>query len=83
VSLKRIQDFLSHDELDPESVDRTHTATGEHWTKLGWTGFISPPKALPIPLRFSLTWRMVENKANGTWPLRHSNCLMFLPQRSY
>nr|XP_046212964.1 ATP-binding cassette sub-family C member 3 isoform X1 [Oncorhynchus gorbuscha] len=27
VSLKRIQDFLSHDELDPESVDRTHTAT--------------------------------------------------------
>ncbi|XP_070975623.1 ATP-binding cassette sub-family C member 3 isoform X2 [Oncorhynchus clarkii lewisi] len=27
VSLKRIQDFLSHDELDPESVDRTNTAT--------------------------------------------------------
>uniref|UniRef100_A0AAZ3QFQ6 ATP-binding cassette, sub-family C (CFTR/MRP), member 3 n=1 Tax=Oncorhynchus tshawytscha TaxID=74940 RepID=A0AAZ3QFQ6_ONCTS len=27
VSLKRIQDFLSHDELDPESVNRTNTAT--------------------------------------------------------
>uniref|UniRef100_A0A4W5LCZ4 ATP-binding cassette, sub-family C (CFTR/MRP), member 3 n=1 Tax=Hucho hucho TaxID=62062 RepID=A0A4W5LCZ4_9TELE len=27
VSLKRIQDFLSHDELDPESVDRNNTAT--------------------------------------------------------
>ncbi|XP_052452980.1 ATP-binding cassette sub-family C member 3-like isoform X1 [Carassius gibelio] len=26
VSLKRIQDFLSHDELDPESVDRTNTS---------------------------------------------------------
>uniref|UniRef100_A0A4W5LDS1 ATP-binding cassette, sub-family C (CFTR/MRP), member 3 n=1 Tax=Hucho hucho TaxID=62062 RepID=A0A4W5LDS1_9TELE len=25
VSLKRIQDFLSHDELDPESVDRNNT----------------------------------------------------------
>ncbi|TRY85000.1 hypothetical protein DNTS_016183, partial [Danionella cerebrum] len=27
VSLKRIQDFLSHDELDPESVDRTSAAS--------------------------------------------------------
>uniref|UniRef100_A0A8C8J8M1 Uncharacterized protein n=1 Tax=Oncorhynchus tshawytscha TaxID=74940 RepID=A0A8C8J8M1_ONCTS len=27
VSLKRIQDFLSHEELDPESVDRNNTAT--------------------------------------------------------
>ncbi|XP_054455373.1 ATP-binding cassette sub-family C member 3 isoform X2 [Anoplopoma fimbria] len=27
VSLKRIQHFLSHDELDPNSVDRTNTAT--------------------------------------------------------
>ncbi|XP_044034328.1 ATP-binding cassette sub-family C member 3 isoform X2 [Siniperca chuatsi] len=27
VSLKRIQSFLSHDELDPNSVDRTSTAT--------------------------------------------------------
>ncbi|KAL0984010.1 hypothetical protein UPYG_G00135860 [Umbra pygmaea] len=26
VSLKRIQDFLSHDELDPEAVDRINTA---------------------------------------------------------
>uniref|UniRef100_A0A4W5LCQ0 ATP-binding cassette, sub-family C (CFTR/MRP), member 3 n=1 Tax=Hucho hucho TaxID=62062 RepID=A0A4W5LCQ0_9TELE len=33
VSLKRIQDFLSHDELDPE---RNHP-------KLGWACFISPP----------------------------------------
>uniref|UniRef100_A0A673W5U4 Canalicular multispecific organic anion transporter 2-like n=1 Tax=Salmo trutta TaxID=8032 RepID=A0A673W5U4_SALTR len=30
VSLKRIQDFLSHEELDPESVDRNNTATGKH-----------------------------------------------------
>uniref|UniRef100_A0A8C3AEQ9 ATP-binding cassette, sub-family C (CFTR/MRP), member 3 n=1 Tax=Cyclopterus lumpus TaxID=8103 RepID=A0A8C3AEQ9_CYCLU len=29
VSLKRIQRFLSHDELDPSSVDRNNTATGE------------------------------------------------------
>uniref|UniRef100_A0A9J7XER7 ATP-binding cassette, sub-family C (CFTR/MRP), member 3 n=1 Tax=Cyprinus carpio carpio TaxID=630221 RepID=A0A9J7XER7_CYPCA len=28
VSLKRIQDFLSHDELDPESVDRRNNASG-------------------------------------------------------
>uniref|UniRef100_A0A8D3BY82 ATP-binding cassette, sub-family C (CFTR/MRP), member 3 n=1 Tax=Scophthalmus maximus TaxID=52904 RepID=A0A8D3BY82_SCOMX len=28
VSLKRIQSFLSHDELDPNSVDRNNTATG-------------------------------------------------------
>ncbi|KAM6898542.1 ATP-binding cassette sub-family C member 3 [Lycodopsis pacificus] len=28
VSLKRIQRFLSHDELDPDSVDRKDTATG-------------------------------------------------------
>ncbi|XP_031698824.1 canalicular multispecific organic anion transporter 2 isoform X1 [Anarrhichthys ocellatus] len=28
VSLKRIQRFLSHDELDPDSVDRKNTATG-------------------------------------------------------
>uniref|UniRef100_A0A674BHR1 Canalicular multispecific organic anion transporter 2-like n=1 Tax=Salmo trutta TaxID=8032 RepID=A0A674BHR1_SALTR len=27
VSLKRIQDFLSHDELDPESVDRNNTGS--------------------------------------------------------
>ncbi|XP_022599128.1 canalicular multispecific organic anion transporter 2 isoform X2 [Seriola dumerili] len=27
VSLKRIQNFLSHDELDPDSVDRKNTAT--------------------------------------------------------
>ncbi|KAG7491793.1 hypothetical protein MATL_G00007720 [Megalops atlanticus] len=27
VSLKRIQDFLSHDELDPDSVDRKNTAS--------------------------------------------------------
>ncbi|XP_076154345.1 ATP-binding cassette sub-family C member 3 isoform X1 [Alosa pseudoharengus] len=27
VSLKRIQDFLSHDELDPEAVDRKHTGS--------------------------------------------------------
>uniref|UniRef100_A0A4W5R8N7 ABC-type glutathione-S-conjugate transporter n=1 Tax=Hucho hucho TaxID=62062 RepID=A0A4W5R8N7_9TELE len=30
VSLKRIQDFLSHEELDLESVDRNNTATGKH-----------------------------------------------------
>ncbi|KAJ7984782.1 hypothetical protein DPEC_G00358350 [Dallia pectoralis] len=34
VSLKRIQDFLSHDELDPESVDRTNTATDSSVTVL-------------------------------------------------
>lgn len=35
VSLKRIQGFLSHDELDPDSVDRNSTAKGE--TKsCGW-----------------------------------------------
>uniref|UniRef100_A0A8C1N9Q3 ATP-binding cassette, sub-family C (CFTR/MRP), member 3 n=1 Tax=Cyprinus carpio TaxID=7962 RepID=A0A8C1N9Q3_CYPCA len=28
VSLKRIQDFLSHDELDPESVDRRNNTSG-------------------------------------------------------
>uniref|UniRef100_A0A673I885 ATP-binding cassette, sub-family C (CFTR/MRP), member 3 n=1 Tax=Sinocyclocheilus rhinocerous TaxID=307959 RepID=A0A673I885_9TELE len=28
VSLKRIQDFLSHDELNPESVDRRNNASG-------------------------------------------------------
>uniref|UniRef100_A0A7N5ZYM6 ATP-binding cassette, sub-family C (CFTR/MRP), member 3 n=1 Tax=Anabas testudineus TaxID=64144 RepID=A0A7N5ZYM6_ANATE len=28
VSLKRVQGFLSHDELDPNSVDRKNTATG-------------------------------------------------------
>uniref|UniRef100_A0A8C7K7A4 Canalicular multispecific organic anion transporter 2-like n=1 Tax=Oncorhynchus kisutch TaxID=8019 RepID=A0A8C7K7A4_ONCKI len=28
VSLKRIQDFLSHEELDPESVDRNNTVSG-------------------------------------------------------
>uniref|UniRef100_A0A8C8JDS0 Uncharacterized protein n=1 Tax=Oncorhynchus tshawytscha TaxID=74940 RepID=A0A8C8JDS0_ONCTS len=32
VSLKRIQDFLSHEELDPESVDRNNTATGTYFT---------------------------------------------------
>uniref|UniRef100_A0A7N6BWN4 ATP-binding cassette, sub-family C (CFTR/MRP), member 3 n=1 Tax=Anabas testudineus TaxID=64144 RepID=A0A7N6BWN4_ANATE len=30
VSLKRVQGFLSHDELDPNSVDRKNTATGVH-----------------------------------------------------
>uniref|UniRef100_A0A8C7QLI1 Uncharacterized protein n=1 Tax=Oncorhynchus mykiss TaxID=8022 RepID=A0A8C7QLI1_ONCMY len=34
VSLKRIQDFLSHEELDPESVDRNNTATGKECTLL-------------------------------------------------
>uniref|UniRef100_A0A3Q2YT97 ATP binding cassette subfamily C member 3 n=1 Tax=Hippocampus comes TaxID=109280 RepID=A0A3Q2YT97_HIPCM len=29
VSLKRIQSFLSHDELDPNSVDRKNTASGK------------------------------------------------------
>uniref|UniRef100_A0A8C9ZXN7 ATP-binding cassette, sub-family C (CFTR/MRP), member 3 n=1 Tax=Sander lucioperca TaxID=283035 RepID=A0A8C9ZXN7_SANLU len=30
VSLKRIQNFLSHDELDPNSVDRKNTAAGKY-----------------------------------------------------
>ncbi|KAM6951721.1 ATP-binding cassette sub-family C member 3 isoform 2-T2 [Aplochiton taeniatus] len=48
VSLKRIQDFLSHDELDPESVDRKNTATDCAVTvvngKFTWTK--SDPPAL-------------------------------------
>ncbi|CAB1311777.1 unnamed protein product [Coregonus sp. 'balchen'] len=32
VSLKRIQDFLSHEELDPESVDKKNTATNSSVT---------------------------------------------------
>ncbi|XP_041744535.1 ATP-binding cassette sub-family C member 3 isoform X1 [Coregonus clupeaformis] len=32
VSLKRIQDFLSHEELDPESVDKNNTATNSSVT---------------------------------------------------
>ncbi|MGH0155468.1 UNVERIFIED_CONTAM: hypothetical protein FKN15_029128 [Acipenser sinensis] len=30
VSLKRIQSFLSHDELDPDSVDKKNIASGRH-----------------------------------------------------
>ncbi|XP_041714664.1 ATP-binding cassette sub-family C member 3 isoform X2 [Coregonus clupeaformis] len=37
VSLKRIQDFLSHDELDPESVDRNNTATDSSVTVVNGT----------------------------------------------
>lgn len=29
MSLKRIQSFLSHDELDPNAVDKKNTASGE------------------------------------------------------
>lgn len=29
MSLKRIQNFLSHDELDPDSVDRKNTPGGK------------------------------------------------------
>uniref|UniRef100_A0AAQ4NXH5 ATP-binding cassette, sub-family C (CFTR/MRP), member 3 n=1 Tax=Gasterosteus aculeatus aculeatus TaxID=481459 RepID=A0AAQ4NXH5_GASAC len=39
VSLKRIQRFLSHDELDPDSVDRKNTATGKMFVngKFTWS----------------------------------------------
>uniref|UniRef100_A0A673W5E8 Canalicular multispecific organic anion transporter 2-like n=1 Tax=Salmo trutta TaxID=8032 RepID=A0A673W5E8_SALTR len=54
VSLKRIQDFLSHEELDPESVDRNNTATAScimkrtnnhlrermHFTDVPWCVFV-------------------------------------------
>lgn len=33
VSLKRIQCFLSHDELDPDSVDKKNIASGRHLFK--------------------------------------------------
>ncbi|XP_067914713.1 ATP-binding cassette sub-family C member 3 isoform X1 [Heterodontus francisci] len=37
VSLKRLQNFLSHDELDPTNVERQNTATGHSITVLNGT----------------------------------------------
>ncbi|XP_048466697.1 ATP-binding cassette sub-family C member 3 isoform X2 [Rhincodon typus] len=48
VSLKRLQNFLSHDELDPTSVERQKTATGHAITML--SGTFSWGKSDPVVL---------------------------------
>uniref|UniRef100_A0A8C1YF29 ABC-type glutathione-S-conjugate transporter n=1 Tax=Cyprinus carpio TaxID=7962 RepID=A0A8C1YF29_CYPCA len=50
VSLKRIQDFLSHDELDPESVDRRNNASGNGAEFLRKTVMLKQSNSTRAPL---------------------------------
>lgn len=55
VSLNRIQNFLSHDELDPNSVDRKSTAAGKikHCSSfdLRLKQYVPPPPPHPVQLQ--------------------------------